>query len=408
MGALLDTSFISRVLTEDAPWSGGHGAAGDYLGMGLFYYTLVYVQRARVAVCLGSGGGFVPRLMRQAQRDLGIAHQSRTILVDGNVPEAGWGAPTWLDPGSFFRRNYPDVELVLQTTQQAAGGFFADNAISIDYLHIDADHSFEACLADFRTYRPLLGPTSVVTLHDTNFPGAGVRYVVDYLRGLPECEVVDFVDQGVGLALVRINANSPTARPTSASAPEDAIMITRKPDIPLLEAPSIEWKYLYSESFQIRNVLAAHYVRACRTVVELGGWKTPIDRFLTGRHQAVFVVDPFIREYESADLNGDACRIRHIRGRFQDVWWQIAHPREYGLVMLGLELQDLSEEDFRVLCDLVDNARTVVIEFPSTWEPSRAQYERLRAQTHLVERLRTRLDFSGNEFGDLTNSWPPV
>src|SRR5262245_38832527 len=70
--SLVDSRVISELLTREAPWHESHGADGAYLGMGLLYYALTYSLRADVAVCLGSGGGFVPRLMRQAQRDLGI------------------------------------------------------------------------------------------------------------------------------------------------------------------------------------------------------------------------------------------------------------------------------------------------------------------------------------------------
>ncbi len=83
----------------------------------------------------------MPRLMRQAQRDLGVADTARTILIDGNCAEAGWGAPKWLSSDSFFRREFPDVELLLMTTRDAAQKYFAKRGYKIDYLHIDADHS---------------------------------------------------------------------------------------------------------------------------------------------------------------------------------------------------------------------------------------------------------------------------
>src|SRR5436853_4460194 len=135
--------MVTELLPRDAAWDWSHGAHGDSPGMGLLYSSLVYALKARVAVCLGSGGGFVPRLMRQAQRDLGMADTSRTILVDGNLPAAGWGAPEWLAEDSFFRTQYPDVELIIDLTRNAAKNTFKKQGISIDYLHIDADHSFE-------------------------------------------------------------------------------------------------------------------------------------------------------------------------------------------------------------------------------------------------------------------------
>src|SRR5437016_12503971 len=128
---LLSQNVVTDYLTRDAAWKWSHGAEGDYLGMGLFYYSLVYGSKARMAVCLGSGGGFVPRLMRQAQRDAGIAVRSRTILVDGDVPDAGWGSPQWLEPDSFFRVHYPDVELVLESTSAAAERVFGAEGVRI-------------------------------------------------------------------------------------------------------------------------------------------------------------------------------------------------------------------------------------------------------------------------------------
>jgi len=170
---LINRDRISSYLKHDAPWADSHGGHGDFLGMGMVYYALTYALQSRVAVCLGSGGGFVPRLMRQAQRDLGIAGESTTILVDGNCADAGWGVPNWLAPDSFFRNHFPDVELVIERTSTAAFNWFLPRRLTIDYLHIDADHSFEGCLEDFRNYRAFLKEGSVVTLHDTNYPSAG-------------------------------------------------------------------------------------------------------------------------------------------------------------------------------------------------------------------------------------------
>ena len=40
-------------------------------------------------------------------------------------------------------------------------------------------------------------------------------------------------------------------------------------------------------------------------------------------------------------------------------------------------------------------------------ERERAQFARLLANTRVSERVRVSLDLGGNDFGDLTNSWPP-
>lgn len=199
----LDTSFIEGNLTRAAAWAESHGARGTYLGAGLLYYTLAYMTHAITAVCLGSGGGFVPRLLRQAQRDLEI-EGSRTILVDANLPEAGWGSPQWLDEESFFRKAYPEVELVLETTLTAAASIFAPAGLVIDYLHVDADHSCAAIVADLAAYRPLLAPDAVVTLHDTSYPGAGVADALVQIRAEGAFDVVDFPEVAAGTAVLRL------------------------------------------------------------------------------------------------------------------------------------------------------------------------------------------------------------
>ncbi len=214
--SLIDKGLIRDKLTHEAPWCEGHGADGEYLGAGLLYYTIVYMLKARTAVCLGSGGGFVPRLMRQAQYDLGLRNASRTVLVDADFPEAGWGAPTWLDPGCFFRKAFNDIEILIQRTDQAARDYFAQQSLVIDYLHIDADHSFDACLADFRTYRSFLRQGSVITLHDTEYCRFDVGRVVEHIRALDDCELIDFRNMGAGLAVVRIGEDPKPVRQESA------------------------------------------------------------------------------------------------------------------------------------------------------------------------------------------------
>lgn len=408
---LLAQTTITEYLTRDAAWAESHGAADGYLGMGLLYYTLTYVLRARVAVCLGSGGGFVPRLMRQAQRDLGLAETSRTILVDGNVPAAGWGSPQWLAPDSSFRALYPDVEIVLDLTRTAADDFFARQAISIDYLHIDADHSFQGCLDDFLAYRPFLHDGSIVTLHDTNYPGAGVQQVVEHLRTLPDCEVLDIPDIGEGTAVARIGpstgGNRFRAAPEAATANGALIRVQRKQDTPPAAPPEKEWKYLESPAFATRYVLAAHFVRQCRSVVEIGGAKTPIDQFLAGDHDAILVIDPLIRESHQEVWRGKPCLVSHLRARFQDLEWSLPPEAEFGLVMLGMEFQGLAEQDWQTLFQLIERARVTVIEFPLSWEPSRQQFQSICAHTATRIALRAALDLDGNDFGNLENSWPP-
>jgi hypothetical protein len=136
--------------------------------------------------------------MRQAQRDLDIAG-SRTFLVDGaqHVSQERknvWGTPYWLEEDSTFRRNYPEIELVLKLTEDAFHNVFVPGNISIDYLHIDADHHYEGARRDWDLYRTLVPPNGVITLHDTtNYRDpCGVPQLVDEIRESGEYDIVNF------------------------------------------------------------------------------------------------------------------------------------------------------------------------------------------------------------------------
>jgi len=196
---LINKNFIRSHLTVDDPWCASHAAVngGDELGAGILYYGLAYALRSATCVCLGSGGGFVPRMMRQAQRDLNL-QESRTILVDGCVhvvPERKniWGSPSWLPQDSTFRRNYPDVQIVQMLTKDAYHDFFVPNDVNIDFLHIDADHHYDGAKLDWDLYSPLVSVAGVITLHDTvnHREPCGVPRLLDEIRSEGRYETVN-------------------------------------------------------------------------------------------------------------------------------------------------------------------------------------------------------------------------
>jgi hypothetical protein len=114
---LLNSEFIKHYITtnreeEDVKYRWSHGATDLHLGDGLVVYSLIQYLRAKTCVCLGSGGGFIPRIMTQARVDLhtqkifnGNAEREwgdigTTILVDANNGKGG--EPDWIKEGTFF------------------------------------------------------------------------------------------------------------------------------------------------------------------------------------------------------------------------------------------------------------------------------------------------------------------
>ncbi len=192
---LINHSCIENLLMPQAHWAGLHDAKGDYLGTGMLYYALVYASCAKLCVCLGSGDGFVPRIMRQAQRDL-LLPSARTILVDGNI--GAWGRPLWLNEQSFFRTQYPDIEIIIDTTKHVAETIA--KTWQIDYLHIDADRTPQGALQDFLDYLPFMTKPGIISLHDTG-AGKPCAQTVELIRELGH-NVVNFEHFGTGVALI--------------------------------------------------------------------------------------------------------------------------------------------------------------------------------------------------------------
>ena len=168
------------------PYRWSHGATDTHLGDGLIIYSLIQYMRAKVCVCLGSGGGFVPRLMTQARYDLyrqGILEGDAnlnwgdigvTYVVDAMFGIGGKG--DWFKDESFFRRTF-HPRILSTTTDEAFHNHFVLNDIKIDYLHIDAGHSYENVKEDFELYSQLLSPNGIISIHDTD-PNFADSYLI--------------------------------------------------------------------------------------------------------------------------------------------------------------------------------------------------------------------------------------
>ena len=175
---MLNYHFITENITNniDKPvayrWT--HGATDKHLGDGLLIYSLIQMLRSKIVVCLGSGGGFIPRLMIQAQCDLVEQqifdecrkwNETNVFVVDA-ANEVG-GVNDWKEKDSFFR-SYFHPRVILDTTENAFHNFFVKEDLKIDYLHIDADHSYEGVKKDFELYSTILNDNGVISIHDTD------------------------------------------------------------------------------------------------------------------------------------------------------------------------------------------------------------------------------------------------
>lgn len=180
---MIDLDYVKQFLTTDGgkepvPYRWSHGATDKHLGDGILIYALVQHMRAKECICLGSGGGFIPRIMTQARRDLwkqDIFEGSRNwdswgdignVYVVDAANEVG-GHVYWAEPDSFYR-HYFNPRFIKDTTENAFYNFFVLEDIHPDFVHIDAGHSFESVKQDFELYSSILSEHGIITIHDTD------------------------------------------------------------------------------------------------------------------------------------------------------------------------------------------------------------------------------------------------
>jgi hypothetical protein len=97
--------------------------------------------------------------------------------------------------------------------------------------------------------------------------------------------------------------------------------------------------------------------------------------------------------YEADDLKGRPCKVRHVAAKFQEVVFDVP-AGQYGLVILGYSLKPFGalEPLGQSLFGLIDNARTVVLEYPPALERAASQIPHILARPTL--RLRCTIEFT--------------
>ncbi len=130
-----------------------------------FAFWLVDALRPRTVVELGVHRGFSYFVFCQAVRQLGL--DARCFGVDSWAGDqhAGFYGEDVFAAASGDNRHYRDFSRLIRGDFADALGAFADG--SIDLLHIDGCHTYEAVRRDFEMWLPKLSARGVVLFHDT-------------------------------------------------------------------------------------------------------------------------------------------------------------------------------------------------------------------------------------------------
>lgn len=176
-----------------------------------FAYLLVDLLRPRLLVELGTDSGNSYLAFCQAIEHLGLQSTTKAVAVDsweGDPHARVYGEDVYSALSAYHDPRYGSFSRLHRAWFVDALASFDDE--SIDLLHIDGLHTYEAVRNDFESWLPKLSERAVVVFHDSMVRerGFGVWRFIEELRQKYRC--FEFHHSN-GLAVVEVGRNAPMA-----------------------------------------------------------------------------------------------------------------------------------------------------------------------------------------------------
>jgi len=174
-----------------------------------FAYLAIDLLRPRTFVELGTHTGVSYSAFCQAVQILKLNTRCMAVDTWAGDPQTGPLGPEVLaEFKSHHDSRFAGFSHLLQSEFDSALSSFEDK--SIDLLHIDGFHSYEAVRHDFQTYLPKTSDRAVVLFHDSaaRSEGFGVYRLIDELA--PQFPHFEFLHAS-GLAILLVGAAVPAA-----------------------------------------------------------------------------------------------------------------------------------------------------------------------------------------------------
>ncbi|SJZ85274.1 class I SAM-dependent methyltransferase [Consotaella salsifontis] len=195
--ALPVTLMRPERLVEPPPW----------VGHIPFAFWIIDALRPRRFVELGTHSGNSFAAFVQAADALGLDGEYNAIDHWRGDEQAGfYGDQIYESLKQYFQARFPRLAKLMRSSFDDAAGTFEER--TIDLLHIDGLHTYEAVKHDFENWLPKMSERGVVLLHDSAVRRGdfGVYKLVDELR--QKYDVFEF-QHSHGLAVIRVGERVP-------------------------------------------------------------------------------------------------------------------------------------------------------------------------------------------------------
>jgi hypothetical protein len=174
-----------------------------------FAFWIVEALAPHTVVELGTMSGNSFAALAQGVQILGLDAACYAVDTWKGDPHTGFfGEEIFEEWSTFHDRHFGAFSRIVRSTFDEALAKFEDG--TVDLLHIDGFHTYDAVRHDFESWLPKLSTRAVVLLHDVNVRERdfGVWQFWDELRGLYPC--FEFL-HGHGLGVVGVGRELPAA-----------------------------------------------------------------------------------------------------------------------------------------------------------------------------------------------------
>lgn len=191
-------SWVPDRLTDISSW---HGHIP-------FAFAIIQLARPRVLVELGTHKGDSFCAFCQAIQKLGLKCSSFAVDTwEGDEHSGFYGSEVLEELRSYHDPRYGEFSTLLKASFDLALCRFQDH--SIDLLHIDGLHSYEAVKHDFESWLPKMSSCGIILFHDTHVKsnGFGVWKLWEKLKN--EYPSFEFSHSN-GLGILGVGADLPS------------------------------------------------------------------------------------------------------------------------------------------------------------------------------------------------------